>query len=156
MNKGPVFLSLDDPAFDPVRNQQDRQAFREWAESLRNERKTDFRVTDAAITELAHFSLQRSLARAIPPSHTWKLELSADRVRVVVTTPKGIEVPFADSSLGLVIYMLEQTNWRKVAPPTPEPIPFKPFRLADVDPNDPFEMARAEILMKREAAASGA
>ena len=147
---------MDDPAFDPVRIKQDRQAFRDWAESLRNEPQSDFRVSDAVITELAHFSLQRSLARAIPPGHTWKLELSADRVRVVVTTPKGVEVSFADSSLGLVTYMLEQTNWRKVAPPAPEPIPFRPFRLADVDPNDPFEMARAEILMKREAAASGA
>lgn len=151
--KAPSFASLNDPDFDPVKRYQDRVAFVDWAESLRNEAESNFRTTDAVICELAHYSLQRSLKRSIPPDWKWRVELSDERIRVVVVAPSGVETAFSDSCLGIVIYQVERADWRALAAPVaPLPLAPQPFRFVDVDPNDPFERARAEILAKRMAA----
>ncbi len=149
----PRFISADSPDFDPIARKQDRESFRAWAQSLRDdEEPLSVRLTDAVVCELAHYSLQRSFKRLVPLSWKWRVDLSDDRIRVVVVSPSGVETAFSDSCLGVVVYQLERADWQALAlasPGTVLAVAAQPFRFADVDPSDPFERARAEIHAKR-------
>jgi hypothetical protein len=146
-------VSLDEN-FDLVLFQQDRASFRRWAESMRNESTAPaMRETDAVICEVAQYSLQRSLSRVLPAGFTWSASIEADGVRINVRTGDGRDMSFRDGNLGVLIYRLEREDFRPIEAPPVAPT-VAPFRFADVDASDPFERARAEILLRRAQASA--
>ncbi len=149
---GPSLKSLE-ADFDIIELQQDKQAFISWAQSLRQTDPDEaFRTTDAVVTELAAFTLQRSMSRALPPGYTWKIEIDPERCRALIKSPSGKEWSFGDAWFGLIMHLLELHDWQAAErPPEPQPVAAKPFLFAEVDQDDPFERARAEALLKRMA-----
>lgn len=141
-------VSLDEN-FDLVLFQQDRTAFRRWAESMRDESTAPaMRETDAVICEVAQYSLQRSLSRVLPSGFKWRFSADPEGVSIIVRTLAGDELTFRDGNLGVLIYRLEREDFRPVEIPVVDPSA-APFRFAGVDASDPFERARAEILLRR-------
>lgn len=143
--------------FDLIKNDQDKAAFFEWSQSLRDvEDGNEFRTTDAIVAECAAWSLHRCLSRAIPPDWTWiyRGDYKGQRIVVEVTSPAGHVTLFGDSSLGILVYTLEHTNWATLMHPPPPVLASQPLQFAAVDMEDPFERARAEVLLKRHAASA--
>lgn len=145
-----------DENFDAIKHAQDEQAFRDWAVDIRNDEDQHVKTCDAVLGELSYCTIQRALARMLPESegYTWRVTFDSGGAltggaTLYVKSPKGFEVKFSDVSFGIIFFRLERTNWDELQPPAPPPAPFKPFRIADVAADDPFERARAEIAARR-------